>query len=308
MASAARIPMAATSPSSPPSPIIPTRGTNPTTRARSRTSISMPATSRGACGSSRDARLSPDRRECAALVPALRQPGSRVDRARQDQSADAQPRCFRDAGLRLRDARHRSDEGQRLSRRMGSGTAWAGQQCVRLFLRPDEVPIDTPRTCCRSTTATCRADRTTGNFRRAAPTIGASPSRARRAITGCNGCSASPTTASVSDGELVRRKPGLNGGFRSPQQPRQSMHPGRSIAAGLDCMTRASAIVTGCSPEQKPRNVRGESVSVRSLLAGALRWRMGRRTGLSGQADPGHCLVRRPAVSATFSCARSAKS
>ena len=52
-ASAARIPTAATSPSSAPSPIMPMRWMNPTTRARSRTSISMPATSRGACDSSR---------------------------------------------------------------------------------------------------------------------------------------------------------------------------------------------------------------------------------------------------------------
>ena len=55
-------------------------------------------------------------------------------------------------------ARHRTDEGQRLSDRMGSGTARPGRQRVRLFLRAGRGAdrVHRPR-CCRSTTATCRA-------------------------------------------------------------------------------------------------------------------------------------------------------
>ena len=40
------------------------------------------------------------------------------------------------------DARHGPHEGRRLSDRMGPGPPWAGRQCLRLFLRADEVPLE----------------------------------------------------------------------------------------------------------------------------------------------------------------------
>ena len=71
-------------------------------------------------------------------------PRSLVDRARQDQPADPQSRRLRDARLRLRHARHRADEGQRLSRRVGSRDATGRATTCS--------PISAARTRCRSST------------------------------------------------------------------------------------------------------------------------------------------------------------
>lgn len=73
------------------------------------------------------ARLSRHRRQCAAVVPALRQFRPLLDRFVQAQFADAEPHRVRHAGIRFGDAGHGADEGCRLSDRMGAGPPRAGR-------------------------------------------------------------------------------------------------------------------------------------------------------------------------------------
>jgi len=64
-----------------------------------------------------------------------------------------------------------------------------GITCSPISAAPTKCRWNMPPRCCRSTTAMSCAAPTTGNTRQAAPSNGASPRRARRAITGCSGCS-----------------------------------------------------------------------------------------------------------------------
>ena len=77
----------------------------------------------------------------------------------------------------------------------GPGRHGPGNNVFAYFCGPDEVPLEYAAEVQQSTTATSRGRPTTGNFRPAAPISGASPSRARRAIIGCSGCSALQRTA-----------------------------------------------------------------------------------------------------------------